>query len=296
MSAPLIVLGAVNVDLVVRGVPLPGPGQTVVGGSFERHHGGKGANQAVAAARALRGGPAEGAARFLGAVGDDTLGAEALGALRDEGVDVTQVSTAPGTATGVALIVVDETGENQIAVALGANATVTPADVDAALEGLGPGGVVLASLEVPLDAVRHAAKRCRELGGTFVLNPAPATPDAASLLEDADVITPNELELVALAPTVEWIREAHPGLRVVLTLGRDGAQVDGVTRVDAPDVRAIDATGAGDCLSGVLAAGLVEGRPLEEAVQRAVVAAAISVTSPGARGGMPQRDEIDAES
>jgi ribokinase len=295
VSAPLlVVLGAVNVDLVVRGVPLPRPGETVLGGSFERHHGGKGGNQAVAATRALRGGPADGAVGFLGAVGDDPMGAEALEALRNEGVDVSHVSVVPQTATGVALIVVDDRGENQIAVAPGANATLTSGVVEAGLEGFGPGSVLLVSLEVPMEVVRRAAERARELGGTVVLNPAPAAEEARALLDVADIITPNERELSVLAHDTESIRTAHPGLRVVLTLGERGAEIDGFIAVPAPRVRAVDTTGAGDTVNGVLAAGLLEGRPLEEAARRAVSAASASVTRAGAREGMPLREEIDA--
>ena len=295
MSAPLlVVLGAVNVDLVVRGVPLPRPGETVLGGSFERHHGGKGGNQAVAATRALRGGPADGAVRFLGAVGDDTMGDEALEALRNEGIDVSHVALAPETATGVALIVVDNRGENQIAVAAGANATLSPDDIEAGLEGFGPGSVLLVSLEVPMEVVRRAAERARELGGTVVLNPAPAAEEARALLDVADIITPNERELSVLGHDPESIRAAHPGLRVVLTLGDRGAEIDGFIAVPAPRVRAVDTTGAGDTVNGVLAACLLEGRPLEEAARRAVAAASASVTRAGAREGMPLRNEIDA--
>ena len=294
MSAPLlVVLGAVNVDLVIRGVPLPRRGETVLGGSFERHHGGKGGNQAVAAARALRGGPVDGSVRFLGAVGDDPMGVEALEALRNEGVDVSLVSVAPQTATGVALIVVDERGENQIAVAAGANATLAPGTVEAGLERFGPGSVLLVSLEVPMGAVRRAAERARELGGTVALNPAPAAEEARALLDVVDVITPNEHELSVLGHDAESIRAAHPGLRVVLTLGERGAEIDGFIAVPAPRVRAVDTTGAGDTANGVLAAGLLEGRPLEEAARRAVAAASASVTQAGAREGMPLRDEID---
>lgn len=288
-----MVVGAVNVDLVVRGVPLPAPGQTVTGGVFERHHGGKGGNQAVAAALALRGGSLDGAVRLVGAVGDDAIGTDALEALQTEGVDVSRVRIARGVATGVALIIVDEHGENQIAVAPGANATPTPADVDSALDDLDARGVVLASLEVPLDAVRRAAERCRQAGGTFVLNPAPASAEAASLLPLANVVSPNESELRLLGEDAESIRAKHRDLHVILTVGSRGAVVDGGQTVPAPKVEAVDATGAGDCLNGVLAAGLLERRPLQEAVARAVTAASISVTRPGARSGMPTRDEID---
>ena len=289
-----MVVGAVNVDLVVRGVPLPAPGQTVTGGVFERHHGGKGGNQAVAAARALRGGSLDGAVRLVGAVGDDAIGTDALEALQTEGVEVSRVRIARGIATGVALIIVDEHGENQIAVAPGANATPTPPDIDSALDDLDARSIVLASLEVPLDAVRRAAERCRKAGGTFVLNPAPGSADAASLLPLANVVSPNEGELVLLGEDTESIRAKHRDLHVILTVGSRGAVLDGGQNVPAPNVEAVDATGAGDCLNGVLAAGLLERRPLEEALARAVAAASVSVTHPGARSGMPTRDEIDA--
>ena len=290
----LVVVGAVNVDLVVRGVPLPAPGQTVTGGVFERHHGGKGGNQAVAAARALRGGSLDGAVRLVGAVGDDAIGTDALEALQTEGVEVSRVRIARGVATGVALIIVDEHGENQIAVAPGANATPTPPDIDSALDDLDARSIVLASLEVPLDAVRRAAERCRKAGGTFVLNPAPGSADAASLLPLANVVSPNEGELVLLGEVTESIRAKHRDLHVILTVGSLGAVLDGGQSVPAPNVEAVDATGAGDCLNGVLAAGILERRPLEGAVARAVAAASVSVTHPGARSGMPTRDEIDA--
>jgi ribokinase len=294
VAPSLVVVGAVNVDLVVRGVPLPAPGQTVTGGVFERHHGGKGGNQAVAAARALRGGSLDGAVRLVGAVGDDDIGTDALEALQAERVDVSRVRIARGVATGVALIIVDEHGENQIAVAPGANATPTPEGVGSALDDLDVRCVVLASLEVPLDAVRRAAERCRQAGGTFVLNPAPTSAEAASLLPLANVVSPNESEIRLLGEDAESIRAKHRDLHVILTVGSRGALVDGGQTVPAPNVEAVDATGAGDCLNGVLAAGLLERRPLQEAVARAVTAASISVTRPGARSGMPTREEIDS--
>lgn len=303
MSSPtLVVLGAVNVDFVVRGEALPGPGETVVGGVFGRHQGGKGGNQAVAAARALRGGPAEGRVVLLGAVGDDDLGRDALAALSAEGIDVRSTKVVNGLATGVALIVVDGEGENQITVAPGANARIEPNDVDTALEGLDAVGVVLASLEVPLAAVRRAAERCRDLGATFVLNPAPAVPGAADLLPLASVVTPNEGELMALVgagmgpDAANVLARRHPGLRVLVTRGAEGATLirEGRERsFPAPTVTVTDTTGAGDAFNGALAAALLEDRPLAEAVARAVTAAGASVTQPGAREGMPTREGID---
>jgi ribokinase len=286
----LLVLGAVNVDLVVVGVPLPAAGQTVVGGTFERHDGGKGANQAVAAARALRGSDHEGAVQFIGAVGEDAFGAEARAVLEAERIDLAHLAAAVRTATGVALIVVDGAGENQIAVAPGANHAVTEPQVDAALEAAPVGSLLLASLEVPLGIVRHAAERSRELGIGLVLNPAPATAEAVELVPFASVLTPNEGELEELRSGGAELEDVE----VVVTLGSKGAEIlSTATTIPAPSVDAVDATGAGDCFNGVLAASLFEGRPLEEAVRRAVAAAAISVSVAGAREGIPTRDRLE---
>jgi len=281
----LAVLGAVNVDLVVRAERLPRPGETVAGGTFSRHHGGKGGNQAVAAARAL---DRVDAVAIVGAVGRDDLGKEAMLALAGEGVDVAELGRTDRP-TGVAVIVVDAGGENQIAVAPGANGSLDAADVVASLARLRP-GLLLASLEVPPEAVSAAARWCRDAGVAFCLNPAPAQPWAASLLPLASVVTPNEGELAALGTVPE-------DLPVVETRGAGGARFTGDGRtvdVQPPNVDVVDTTGAGDCFSGVFAAGLLEGRNLGDAVRRAVVASALSVTREGARDGMPTRAEIDA--
>lgn len=293
MGRPLAVLGSINVDLVVSGAPLPRPGSTVVGGVFARHQGGKGGNQAVAAARA----GAEVA--MLGAVGRDPFGAEAVASLQAEGIDTTHVHVA-GAATGVALIAVDETGENQITVAPGANARMP--DLHEDLEALSPSWV-LASCEVPLVAVRSAAAWCREREVPFVLNPAPASAELGDLLPRTSLVTPNAGELSTLAPDIAGEEDRaralaadHPGLSVVVTLGARGAfvvQAGRSAEVPAPTVDVVDSTGAGDCFNGVLTAAWWEGRDLQEAVDRAVVAASISVEAEGAREGMPTRSEID---
>jgi ribokinase len=293
---PLVVLGAINVDLVVTGVALPKPGQTKIGGSFGQHHGGKGGNQAVAAARA--GAPVV----MLGAVGDDDLGAAALDALAREGVDLTRVRRVPQTATGVALIVVNRRGENQIAVAPGANETL--GDVSDELDAIGP-SVVLASCEVSYATVSSAARWCRAHEETaFLLNPAPAQPRLRNLVGGAGVITPNAGEIRELSPgsadvrgTARALARRFEGLSIAVTLGEDGAlliQGDREMLVDAPIVEPVDTTGAGDCFNGVLAAAWWAGLPLEDAVRRAVAAAALSVTIEGAREGMPTADRIDA--
>jgi ribokinase len=281
----LAVLGAVNVDLVVRCQRLPGPGETVAGGTFSRHHGGKGGNQAVAAARAL---DRLDAVAIIGAVGRDDLGKEAMLALAAEGVDESQL-TRTNLPTGVAIIVVDAAGENQIAVAQGANGAVAADTVAASLDRLRP-ELVLASLEVAKDAVVAAARWCRQAGIAFVVNPAPVQPWTAELLPFASAITPNEVELAALGAM-------PPEVPVIETRGERGARIvqGGIPQdLPAPKVEVVDTTGAGDCFNGVFAAGLLEGRPLVDAVARAVAAAALSVTQPGARDGMPTRAELDA--
>ncbi len=293
---PLGVLGAINVDLVVSGASLPRAGETTVGGTFAQHPGGKGGNQAVAAARALG---RAGAVAMIGAVGDDPLGRQAREALAVEAVDVSQVRTVD-EATGVALIAVDRRGENQIVVAPGANQAFD--DVRSDLDALGP-SVVLLSCEVDHAALTSAAAWCRTHTVPLVVNPAPSSPRLRGLLDDARVATPNRGEVLDLVPRAEDPRAAArtlarrtPGLTVVITLGADGALVvdaTGEDLVDAPRAEAVDTVGAGDCLNGVLAAALWEGFEVREAVRRAVAAAALSVTVAGAREGMPTREAID---
>ncbi|MGZ5326995.1 MAG: ribokinase [Actinomycetota bacterium] len=285
----VMVLGAINVDLVVWGAALPGPGETVVGGTFAEYQGGKGGNQAVAAARAL--GDA-GRVAMIGAVGNDVFGAAARAALEVDGVDVTWVAVDEVQPTGVALIAVDDVGENQISVVPGANATVDGATVTAALDALSP-TIVLASLEVPADAVLAAGEWCRAHDVPFVLNPAPAGRETVELATLATYLTPNEGELAALG----GLDGLPPDIVIVETRGSEGVRIHerGETRdVPAPAVESVDTTGAGDCLNGALAASLAEGRPLDDAVRRAVAAAALSIAVAGARDGMPGRTTIDA--
>jgi ribokinase len=293
----VIVVGSVNTDLVVSVERLPGPGETVTGGAFERHGGGKGANQAVAAARAGA------SVAFVGAVGDDDLGSEALALLEREGIDVSGVRRLPDAPTGVAAIVVDARGENQIAVASGANARVAGADVARALDGrTAPRGVVLSNLEVPDEAVLAAADAAASAGMTMVLNPAPARPLDDEVLRRGPVLTPNEGEATALSGEEDAGRAARAlgertGAPVVVTLGARGALlVDGgrATVLDAYRVDAVDTTGAGDAFNGVLGARLARGLSLDEALPYALAGAALAVTVAGAREGMASSDRIDA--
>lgn len=300
MSGRVVVVGSVNVDLVVVAPRLPRPGETVTGGDVARHHGGKGGNQAVAAARL--------GARvaFVGAVGSDDFGIAARAALAAEAIDVDHLAEV-GRPTGVALIVVDERAENLIAVAPGANAAVTPGAVGAALAalGLGPGDVVLACREIPPDAVRAALEAARTAGATGILNPAPADGLDRATADRATVLTPNESELATIAGPGEpeaaartLLAAGPPGRAVVVTLGAAGALVvpAGGPAVAIPAIRVVplDTTGAGDTFNGALAAGLAAGLPLVDAAERAVAAAGLSTARPGARGGMPTTAELGA--
>jgi ribokinase len=287
----VVVVGSINVDLVVRVKTLPAPGETVNGGTFARHGGGKGANQAVAAARL-------GAdVRFVGAVGNDDLGREALQGLQQEGVDVTGAVRLDDVPTGVAVIVVDARGENQIAVASGANGALTGELVRSAarLEG---SGVVLLGHEVPPQAVEAGVEIARGAGWTAILNPAPAR----ELIDDLEgvILTPNGDEACRLANANDPVAAAsalHERTRapVLVTLGgRGGLLVDagGIDMMSAPAATVLDTTGAGDAVNGALAAELAAGRDLHDAVRFAIAAATLSTRAAGAREGMPRRDEV----
>jgi ribokinase len=268
----VVVVGSINADLVVTLDHLPAAGETVIGGRFARHGGGKGANQAIAAARA-------GArVRFVGAVGDDDFGHAALAELEGEGIDVTAVAKT-SEPTGVALIAVDREGRNQIAVASGANATVDGSGIGA----LGPDDVCLLGFEVPDAAVVAGARAAKEAGARIVLNPAPARPIPDELDRRVAILTPNAREAQALGGAAKLAAAGS----LIVTRGAEGAVLieDGIeTRIPAPRVDVVDTTGAGDAFNGVLAAGLAAGLDLEAAARRAVEAATASVRVAGARG------------
>jgi ribokinase len=287
MTARVIVVGSVNIDLVVTAGRLPGPGETVIGGRFGQHHGGKGGNQAVAAARL--GAPTW----FVGAVGDDDFGRAARAALESERIDISELRGLPDVATGVALILVDARGENSISVAGGANEALTEAEVDESLRRLAPtnGDVVLVGHEIPTASAAAALRAGRAGGATTILNPAPATGLDAETVALADLVTPNEGELSILRAA--GIEPA----RMLVSRGAAGAELregDTELQIPAPAVEAVDTVGAGDTLNGALAASLALGLPLEEAARRAVAAASLAVTKAGAREGMPTADELEA--
>jgi ribokinase len=299
---PILVIGSYNIDLVLRCPHLPAPGETILGGTFAQHHGGKGANQAVAAARLA----AAGQVHFVAKVGDDEFGRQALLQLQAEGLNTTGVSVVPEQPSGVALInVAMETGENSISVAAGANEHLRPADADVALASAAPGTVVVLQLETPLPTVIHAARQAAVRGLRVVLNPAPAQPLPAGLGADLYALTPNETEAQTLtgvqvtdAATATLAADhlhAAGISRVVITLGAQGAYWSdgtGAAMVAAPAVQAIDTTAAGDCFTGALAVAFAEGQALPEAVAFACRAAALAVTRPGAQASLPTRAEL----
>ncbi|WP_232247302.1 ribokinase [Kitasatospora azatica] len=293
-SVDIVVVGSVNLDQLIEVVALPRPGETVQGGPVARLGGGKGANQAVAAARLGR------SVALVGAVGTDQDSAGLRQELAAEGIDITRLAAVPGP-PGQAVVLVDQQAENCIVVSPGANAAVGPPTVEAAARELAAAAVVVAQLEIPLPAVLAAARLAR---GTFVLNPAPAVALPPELWPLVDVLVPNRTELARLAGVPEVLDVAHaarlaaalPCPRVVVTLGAAGALVcEGAAYelIAAPPARAVDTTGAGDTFCGALAVALAEGRPLGAAARFAVRAAALSVERTGARTAMPSRAALE---
>ena len=295
----IVVIGSTNTDMVVKAARIPAPGETILGGRFLMNPGGKGANQAVAAARL------GGKVVFVAKVGDDLFGREAKTLFSKEGIHTEHVFTDPSEPSGVALIMVDGKGENCISVASGANGTLSPADLEAARGEIERAGLVLMQLETPVETVLCAAQWASAKGVPVVLNPAPACALPVELLECLSMITPNESE-AQLLTGVRVVDEASALLaakelcakgvkRVVITMGSKGAFVfaDGQGKmVPAVKVKAVDTTAAGDVFNGALAVALTEDRPLAAAVTFAAQAAALSVTRMGAQASAPYRDEI----
>jgi ribokinase len=296
-TAPAVaVVGSLNLDLVIRVAELPGPGETVTGGDLFRNPGGKGANQAVAAARLGR------RVAMIGCVGDDQAGADLLASLEGDGVDSSRVRVVDGVPSGTAFITVRGDGENQIVVSPGANARLTPGDVAAAEAALAAATVTLLQLEIPLEAVAAAA---RTAGGRVVLNPAPVRPLPAELLAQVDVLVPNRVELGQLAggPAPSTVSEAVrlagrlAARAVVVTLGADGALVVGdgqASHVPAVPVQPVDTTAAGDAFCGGLADALAAGAGLGDAARRAVRVAAAACLRHGAQASLPTPAEVAA--
>ncbi len=297
----VVVVGSYNTDLLVRTPRIPVRGETILGSDYRTGPGGKGANQAVAAARLC----AEVA--MVVKLGVDDLGDRAEQNLRDEGVATAYVRRTGDTHTGVAFIIVDAEGENVIVVAAGANETLSPADVEAAREAIAGADVMLVQLEVPVETVRHALHLAHEDGVVTVLNPAPGRALGPELLQWVDVLTPNETELQLITGCVVTdVAQAEAAARsllnvgvgtVIVTLGANGALIvsrDGTKHVPGRRVAVVDTTGAGDAFSGALAVGLAEGRLMDEAVAFANAAAALQVTKVGTAPAMPYRADVEA--
>lgn len=297
MDIDIAVVGSLNRDLTVRTSRHPGPGETVLGMGHYWDGGGKGANQAVAAARL---GSRVG---MIGRVGDDDHGAALINDLASEGIDTTGIGIAEETPTGLAVITVDGAAENTIVVSPGANMRLHPAHIATRRDLIAEAKVMLTQLEVPLEAVAAAAEGA---GGLVCLNPAPARPLPDELLNRVDVLVPNRAELafltgIPLSQTIDEVEQAASRLRfsgaVVVTLGADGALVidgDTITHVEAPHVEAVDPTGAGDAFCGALAHSLSQGQTLLEASRWAVVAGAVAATRHGAQASMPTPADIKA--
>ncbi|HWD14548.1 ribokinase [Pseudochrobactrum sp. sp1633] len=291
----ITIIGSINFDLIARSPKLPEPGETLTGRDFSTAAGGKGANQALAAARA--GVPV----RMVGAVGSDAFAPQAVALLRAEGVDLTRVATR-GDATGIALITVEDSGENTIIVIPGANGLVTEDDVNVAdLDG----GFLLLQMEVPLPALEKAIATSETSDTTCILNTAPWRDDAASLLPRADIIVANEtefdlasiqLELNGADRKAKMIDFAeHYGRTVIVTLGAEGVMVatpDEHYSLPALAIKPVDTVGAGDTFCGYLAAGLDSGLTLRDACQRAAKAASLACLKAGAQPSIPYAAEV----
>ncbi len=299
MSAerPIVVVGSINIDLVARAPRIPAPGETLLGNDFATHPGGKGANQAVAVARL--GYPV----RMIGRVGDDAFGEQLRQHLMDSGVDVAAVRTSQGS-SGVAVIVVAATGENSIVVIPGANALLTPHDLDQSIDILRSASAVLAQLETPLETILHLAELCRRERVPLILDPAPAQALPKELLSKVAWFTPNETEAAFYTSTSDGADPAATaselmklGLtNLVLKLGSRGACLalpNGQRHlIPSFPVKAIDTTAAGDCFNGAFATGLALGMSPAESARFAAAAAALSVTRLGAQPSMPSRAEV----
>jgi len=286
----VIVVGSANVDQVFRVERIPSPGETVLSTGFSTARGGKGQNQAVAAARA--GAPTA----FIAALGDDAFGSDTRAGLIDDGVDVTGVRSLDA-ATGTALIAVDSVGENTIIVEAGANRLLVDLQsADAA--AIAASSVLAMQLEIPLETVIAAARIARAADTTVMLNAAPIRDLPAELLSSLDILVVNEHEASHLAGERDWRDLTEQVPVVVVTLGSEGALLlrrgSDEVRVAAPSVHAVDATGAGDTFCGAFAAGLAEDMELEQALRFAVTAASLSVQSYGAVPSIPLRAQIDA--
>ncbi|MBX2843272.1 MAG: ribokinase [Flammeovirgaceae bacterium] len=298
-KSKITVIGSSNTDMVVQSNNLPLPGETVLGGKFIMNPGGKGANQAVAAAKL------GGQVTFIAKVGNDIFGREAVHGFVKEGIHTKYISTDEDQPSGVALIMVDKKGENSISVALGANLKLNKKDIDMGMKAITSSKFLLMQLEIPLESVTYAAKKAAHQKIKVVLNPAPAQILSDELLGHLHIITPNETEaklLTGVTVTDEKTAKKaaeilnNKGVEIIIiTLGSKGAYVfsdEFKGLISPPKVTAIDTTAAGDTFNGGLVVALSEGMDIKTAVEFSTKAAAISVTRLGAQASTPYREEL----
>lgn len=295
----IIVIGSSNVDMVVRTSHLPAPGETILGGEFFMNQGGKGANQAVAIKRL------GGNLIFMAKLGNDVLGRQSVGYFKKEGIDTRYIALDEDSASGVALISVDDHAENSIVVASGANMLLNEQDVDKMLEEMCEGDILLMQLEIPLQTVEYAARKAFGKGVKVVLNPAPARSLPKELFRHLYMVTPNRIEAemltgikIANDADVEKVAEEICAMgvkNVIITLGSKGCLIreEGVSyRIDAFKVEPVDTAAAGDTFNGALCVGLSEGMDLKQAAVMASKASSIAVTRMGAQSSIPYREEL----
>lgn len=296
----IVVIGSANTDMVVKSNKLPLPGETILGGTFFMNAGGKGANQAVAAARL------GGHVTLVAKVGNDIFGKQTIDGLRKENIITDHVFVDEETPSGTALIMVNEEGENCIVVAPGANARLLPADIER-VNNIADAAIILIQLEIPMETIAAVAKMAKTNQQKLIINPAPARPLGDELLNGLFLITPNETEASLLTGIkvvdTETASQAadiflNKGVQnIIITLGKQGAYFQNNKlkfKVDAPVVQAMDTTAAGDTFSGALTVAITENRNWKEAVEFAVKAATISVTRMGAQASVPYRSEIES--
>src|SRR5438552_6497040 len=304
---PIVVIGSINMDLVCRVGRMPAAGETILGDELATLPGGKGANQAVAAAKLGA------AVHLIGRVGDDDFGSLRINCLQQHKVNTDFVTVTEGASSGCALILVDKKGENSIVVAPGANARLRPADIDAAEGLLATASVVLIQLEIPLPTVQHAIAACRRLGVFVILDPAPVPKGVPKEIFQVNVLTPNQLEAEALLPMRDMGRMrrkkrvdakqigtdllSRGPQNVVLKLGARGAMIQDqsgrIETVKGLKVSVVDTTAAGDAFAGALAVALSEGKEMREAVKFANAAGAACCRAFGAQPALPSREEVE---
>ena len=301
MSTPpyILVVGSSNTDMVINAMHLPAAGETIIGSSFFMNPGGKGANQAVAAARL-------GAhVTFICKTGNDIFGRQATDIFENEGIDISYMLEDADNPSGVALITVDDNGENTIVVASGSNATLSRSDIEPSRNVIDNASIILMQLEIPIDTVQYVAEAANSKNVKVILNPAPACDLPDSLLKNISIITPNEKEAEMLTgihvSSIETAKDAAKALAakgiqtVIITLGPKGALVydgENFEHIKSVEVKAVDTTAAGDIFNGALAVALNDGKKLNEATSYACRAAAISVTRKGAQSSAPYKKEL----